>query len=48
MFHVFEFLDIHLGQIKVPTLTVPLLVFWVRIFKHLRTRENALKRGLGN
>ena len=41
-------LDTHLGQIKVPTLTIPLLVFWVRVVKHLETRENALKRGLGN
>ena len=48
MFNVFSFLDTHLGQIKVPTLTVPLLVFWVRVFKHLGIRENALKRGLGN
>ena len=36
-----------MGHIKVPTLTVPLLVLWVRVFKHLRTRENALKRGIG-
>ena len=48
MFNVFSFLDTHLGQIKVLTLRVPLLVFWVRVFKHFVTHENALKRGLGN
>ena len=48
MFHVFAFLDTHLGQIKVPTLTVPLLVFWVSVLKHLGICVNALKRGLGN
>ena len=30
-----SFLDTHLGQINVPTLTVPLVAFWVSVFKHL-------------
>ena len=48
MLNVFSFLDTHLGQIKGPTLIVPLLVFWVRVFKDLGIHVNALKRGLGN
>ena len=43
MFTVFSFLDTHLGQIKVPTLIVPLLVFWVRVFKNLGIRVNVKK-----
>ena len=34
MFNVFSFMDTNLGQIKVPTLIVPLLAFWVSVFKH--------------
>ena len=36
-----SFLHTHLGQIKVSTLLVPLLVFWVRVFKHLGICSNA-------
>ena len=35
LFIVFSFLDTHLGRIKVPTLTILLLVFWVRFYECL-------------